>query len=184
MADQANLRSTEAIESVRCALGKFVHQAGEGLVELEAEMRRVLDYLEHDRPAFWKQQTRLAEDGVHTARMELQRALMFPVGVNERPACTEQRAALKKAEARLDYCREKQERLRHWVRELNGELHDYQGRIAQLRGWLDTDGPAAIGVLDKLLRAIERYTSSGAAGISAVSEADSPTEQEPPAGDA
>lgn len=160
MSDHANVRSTDAIESVRTALTKFLHQSEEGLVELDAEMRRVLDYLEHDRPAFWKAQTRLAEDGVHTAKMELQRALMFPVGVNERPAATEQRAALAKAEARLAYCREKMERLRHWVRQIRTELPDYQGRMTQFRSILDSDGPAAVAVLERLLRAVEKYTQA------------------------
>ncbi|MEM1305868.1 MAG: hypothetical protein AAGG46_13280, partial [Planctomycetota bacterium] len=155
--------------AVRVALAQFLHQAGEGLIEIDAEMRRVMDYLEHDRPAFWKRQTRLAEDGVHNAKMELQRAMMFPVGVDERPACTEQRAALAKAEARLTYCRDKQERLRHWVREIAGELHDYQGRITTFRTVLEMDGPAAIGVLDRLLRAVERYAGSPATGTKATS---------------
>ncbi|MEM6329083.1 MAG: hypothetical protein AAF790_02425, partial [Planctomycetota bacterium] len=103
MPDNANVKSTDAIESVRAALLQFAKLSGDGLTEVGAEMRRVVDWLEHDRPAFWKEQVRRAHDCVQQAKQDLHRCLMLPVGVNERPSCSEERAALKKAEAKLAY---------------------------------------------------------------------------------
>lgn len=161
---QANVKSTDAIESVRAALLQFAKQCEEGLTEINLEMRRLMDWLEHDRPAFWKQQVHNAHDGVMQAKADLHRCLMFPVGMNDRPSCSEERAALKKAEAKLAYCQEKQEKLRHWIREISHELHTYEGRTAQLREVIEADAPAAATALHRLLLQIEAYTSLSSGG--------------------
>ena len=96
MSGPAKVQSSEAIEAVRLALISFIDHVGDSLTELSAEMRRVQEWLERDRPSFWKNQTRLAMDKVHEAQQALQRCLMFPVA-NERPSCYEERAELKKA---------------------------------------------------------------------------------------
>ena len=120
MDSQARVHSLTSIESVRTALVSFVDQVGEALTELEAEMRRMQEWLEHDRPRYWTTQIRLANDGVHAAQQALHRCLMFPIAT-ERPSCYEERAALKKARARLAYCEEKAERVRHWQRVVQHE---------------------------------------------------------------
>ena len=76
-------------------------------------------------------QVRIANDQVHEAQQALHRCLMFPIA-DERPSCYEERAALKKAQARLAYCEEKEERVRHWQRTVQHELFEYEGRISQL----------------------------------------------------
>lgn len=156
MSTGANVQSTEAIDAVRRSLVLFVDQVQEALTELSAEMRRMLEWLEHDRPRFWKTQVRLAHDQVHEAQQALHRCLMFPVA-GERPSCYEERAALKRAQARLAYCEEKTERVRHWQRAVQHELFEYEGRISQLVRAVEIDAPQAIGTLDKVLRRLEEY---------------------------
>jgi hypothetical protein len=158
MSAQANVQSLEAIEAVRGALVSFVDQVRDALAELQSEMRRVADWLEHDRPRHWKTQIRLANDGVHAAQQALHRCLMFPIAT-ERPSCYEERAALKKARGRLAYCEEKADRVRHWQRVVQHELFEYEGRISQLVRILEEDVPRAIGVLAKVLRRLEEYQS-------------------------
>jgi hypothetical protein len=158
MSTGANVHSLEAIEAVRGALASFVDQVSDALTELQAEMRRVADWLEHDRPRYWKTQIRLATDEVHGAQQALHRCLMFPIA-NERPSCYEERAALKKAQARLVYCEEKAERVRHWQRVVQHELFEYEGRISQLVRVVEEDVPQAIGVLGRVLEHLEGYRS-------------------------
>lgn len=152
----ANIHSLEAIESVRLALVSFVDQVSDALTELDAEMRRMLQWLEHDRPRHWKTQVRRAMDEVHIAQQALHRCLMFPVA-NERPSCYEERAALKKAQARQAYCEEKIERVRHWQQTVEHELFEYQGRISQLVRLVEVEVPQAIGVLHRIVRHVEEY---------------------------
>jgi exonuclease VII large subunit len=158
MSSPANVHSLEAILAVQTALRSFVEQVADALTELDAEMRRVMDWLEHDRPRYWRTQMRLAIDQVHEAQQALHRCLMFPIA-GERPSCYEERAALKKAQAHQSRCEEKLERVRHWQRSLQHELFEYQGRISQLVRLVEVDVPQAMGVLTRIIRHLEEYQS-------------------------
>jgi hypothetical protein len=156
MSGPAKVHSSDAIDAVRLSLISFIESVRDALTELSSEMRKSLEWLEHDRPAYWRNQVRLAMDQVHEAQQALHRCLMFPVA-NERPSCYEERAELKKAQARLVYCQEKQDRVRHWQQTLRHELFEYEGRISQLVKLVDIDAPQAIGVLNKIMRRLEEY---------------------------
>jgi hypothetical protein len=167
----ANVRSFDAIESMRAALASFRDELTQSLSMIDIEMRRMLDWLEHDRPRYWKHQVRSAVDGVTEARAALHRALMYPIA-DERPACYEERAALKAAEARFAYCQEKEERLRHWIREVRHEMFEFEGRIAQLNDIVEIDVPQAVAIVNKLLARLQEYESvRTAVGGAALAEA-------------
>jgi hypothetical protein len=154
----ANVRSLDAIEAVQTALASFRGELELAITNIAIEMRRVLDWLEHDRPRFWRGQVRAATDAVTEARAALHRCLMYPIG-DERPSCSEERAALARAQARLAYCEEKAEGLRHWIREIRHEMFEYEGRISQLVEIVEIDAPQAIAILDKLLARLHEYQS-------------------------
>jgi hypothetical protein len=156
MSTPAKVHSSEAIEAVRRALMLFVEQVSDALTELSAEMRRMQEWLEHDRPRYWKSQIRRAADIAHEAQQALHRCLMFPIA-NERPSCTEERTALKQAQARLAYCQEKEDRVRRWQQTMRHELFEYEGRMSQLVRLVEVEVPQAIGVLNKILRNLEEY---------------------------
>ncbi len=156
MSTPAKVHSSEAIEAVRMALMSFTEQVSDALTELSAEMRRMQEWLEHDRPRHWKTQIRRAVDQAHEAQQALHRCLMFPIA-NERPSCTEERTALKQAQARLAYCQEKEDRVRHWQQTMRHEMFEYEGRISQLVRLVEVEVPQAIGVLNKILRNLEEY---------------------------
>lgn len=152
----ANVHSLEAIQNVRGALDVFRDDLDQAISTIDVEMRRVLDWLEHDRPRYWKKAVREARDGVTEAQQALHRCLMYPIN-DERPSCTEERADLKKAQARLAYCDAKSERLRHWIREVRHEMSEYQGRIRQLKDVVEIDAPQAMSILDRLIERINEY---------------------------
>ena len=156
MSTPAKVHSTEAIEAVRMALVLFVEQVNDALIELSGEMRRVLDWVEHDRPRYWKMQMRHGIDMVHEAQQALHRCLMFPIA-NERPSCTEERTALKQAQARLAYCEQKADRVRQWQKTMRHELFEYEGRMSQLVRMVEVDVPEAIGVLNRIVQNLEEY---------------------------
>jgi len=159
MSTSANVQSTEAIEIVRAALRTFADRTGDAIVTLELEMRHVLDWVEHDRPRHWKIQNRLAVDHLNEAQALLHRCIMFPKTVNDRPTCYEERQAVKLAQARLDYCQRKSDRVRHWKRILPHEISEYKGRISRLKRLVEFEIPEAIGVLDKILHRLEEYSA-------------------------
>ena len=155
----AQVRSFETIERVRVAIAKFGHRSTEGLDELSGEIRRVIDWVEHDRPAYWKSRVQRAYDEVGEAKAALHRCLMYPIN-DETPSCADERAALKKAEAHLVYCREKQERVREWAQKLRHELHEYTGRVSKLRrltGRGRAKGRGVAGTKPADARAVRRH---------------------------
>jgi exonuclease VII large subunit len=156
MTGSANVQSVTAITATKAALASFADQVEQALATIDVEARRMLDWLQHDRPRYWRNQIRLANDAVVEARAGLERCLMYPIN-DERPSCREERAALKRAQARLAYCEEKAERLNHWRRELQHEMFQYEGRISQLVRVVEIDVPQAIDLLRKLLERLEEY---------------------------
>ncbi len=152
----AHVRSSESIEAFRCALQKFQQRVEDALAELDGQIRRAVDWIEHNRPAYWEQQRRDADDAIHEAKLNLERCLIYRM-TDERPACREERAALKQAQVRQDSCREKIEQVRHWKRNMNHEMFQYQGRVGKLRRMLEHDIPRANGVLQNILRQLESY---------------------------
>lgn len=158
MSSPAKVYSSQSIEAVQRALMLFVEQVSDALTELTAEMRRMQEWLDHDRPRHWKNQVRIATENVHECTQALHRCLMFPIAT-ERPSCAEERMALKKAKARLEYCEAKAERVRYWQKTVQHEMFEYEGRMSQLVRLVDVDVPQAIGVLDRILRNLEEYKS-------------------------
>jgi len=156
MSGPAQVQSVETIENFRAALTQFEQRAQDSLENLSSELRRALDWIEHERPAYWKEQRRIASDKIHQARRDLERCQAFPIG-DERPACREERANLKKSQARLDLCREKSERVQHWNRQLHHELHEYTGRVGCLKRLLESELPAARAKLQQIVRRLDAY---------------------------
>jgi hypothetical protein len=157
MSGPAQVRSVDAIERFRVALVEFEHRATNALDELTAQVRRATDWLDHDCPAHWVKQEKTAADAVHQAKLDLERCLIFPIA-GEKPACREERATLKAAKDRLDYCREKRQLVRHWRGILLHEVFEYLGRIGHLRRLLETELPTARAKLELIVRRVEGYT--------------------------
>lgn len=162
----AAVRSFDAIQRVRDELLRFAHQVDEGLTEVDAEVRRVLDWVEHDRPAYWKERVRRAHDEVHDAKVALERCLMYPIN-DETPSCAEEKEVLKHARIRLRRCEETQERVREIARKLRHELHEYKGRTSQLKRVVEVETPRAAAELERSLAVLERYVAAGRTGGSA-----------------
>lgn len=157
MSGPAQVRSVAAIERFRASLAEFEHRVQNSLDTLSSELNRANDWLDHACPRYWQQQEKDAADAVHQAKLDLERCLIFPIA-GEKPACREERAALKTAQQRQDYCREKRDMVRHWRGVLRHEQYEYEGRIGHLRRLLEVDLPAARAKLNVILRRIEGYT--------------------------
>jgi lysyl-tRNA synthetase class I len=156
MSSSAQVRSTDAIEALRVSLLKFQQRVQNAIDVLDGELHRASNWVEHDRPAYWKQQTHDAEDAVHAAKIELERCLMMTVA-GERPTCREQKAALDAAKIRRAYCQEKCDAVRRWQRDFRHQQFEYEGRIGQLRRAMELDVPKAAALLQTILRRLDEY---------------------------
>ncbi|TWT87430.1 hypothetical protein Mal64_29690 [Pseudobythopirellula maris] len=174
MTESANVKAFEAIEELRIELLRFSKRVDEGLTEIASETRRVIDWIEHDRPIYWKERVRRATDAVGEAKNDLHRCLMYPIN-DEQPSCTEERQAVKKAQAYLKYCQDKQDRLREWARSLRHEMHEYQGRVAHLRAAGDESAPAAAALLERVADTLEKYVAQASAAAPLIEAIRQPT---------
>lgn len=173
----AQVRSFESVQRVRDELARFGHRATDGIDELRGEIRRVIEWIEHDRPAYWKMKVAKAYDGVTETKASLARCLMYPIN-DETPSCAEERQALKKAQAYLAYCQEKQESVREWAHKLRHELHEYEGRTARLKSLVEIENPKAVALLDRTTESLERY-ASGSVSLPSKEAADGAEEVAP-----
>jgi len=154
----ANVQSVEAVRDFRGSLLRFGEQ-GTGCLELlHAQLNRMIDWLDHDRPAYWQQQTRRGFDQVAEARQSLQRCQMRTVG-DHRPACIEEKQALSRAKLRLEYCQQKIEAVRRCQRVVEEEANQFRGRCGELDGLLQRDLPRMTGLLDRILVSLEAYAA-------------------------
>jgi hypothetical protein len=71
--DAANVRSVEVIAHFRAAMIGFEHAATDAIGQVQMEIHRVLEWIEHDRVAYWQDQVRRGWDRIAEARANLER---------------------------------------------------------------------------------------------------------------
>ncbi len=158
MSAAANVQSLEAIREFRGALQQFGEQATDGLDSIHAQIHRVNDWLQHERPAYWQQQIRRGYDQLAEARTSLEQCRMRTVG-GHRPACLEEKQAVARAKARLEQAQEKLKVVRHWQRLVEEEASEFRGRCSQLDSLLQRDLPRMRGLLDRILASLASYVT-------------------------
>jgi hypothetical protein len=138
---------------------QFEADARDAVAMLQMEVRRAVDWIEQDRRRYWAHQAKKASDWVKQARNALERAELT-YGSEEPPPCTEQKKILAKAKRRLQLCEEKIKAVRRWARLVRAELNEFDGQMARMNNYLDTDVPRAAAALERMLRALEKYVQS------------------------
>ena len=161
MKQRAKITSFDALVAFRTGLLEFDDDAQTALEAMMLEMRKAVEWIEHDRSQYWPAQVRLASDTVAQARTDLDRCEMA-VRPDERNPCTEQKKRLALSKRRLRQCEQKVETVRHWRRLLNHEFTEFQGRVSKLSGFLETELPPAVATLERLLNALENYAQPNA----------------------
>ncbi|MBX3424067.1 MAG: hypothetical protein KF688_00180 [Pirellulales bacterium] len=157
MAGPAQVRSIEAVARFRAALARFIERMQGAVEGLDGQLRRAVDWIEHDQPAYWKLKSREAEDAVHNAKLDLERCLAFPLVSGERPSCRAEKALLNRCKARREFCRGQVDKVKNWKRTLNHEVFEYEGRLGALRTLLESDLALAEAALVNILRRLEDY---------------------------
>lgn len=161
MAEAAHVQSQPVIEDFRAALLVFGAQCQNAIDELNAEVRRFADWIEHDRPAYWKRQVQLAERGVHDSKLSLERCLMSGIA-GERPACREEKMALRQAQKRLESCRDHVQQVKHWSQQIHHEQAELSGRLAHLGRLVEWNVPQAAATLARILDRLDAYAETQA----------------------
>ena len=158
MSHSANVRSLEAIREFKVRAGLFGEEVSQTLAALQQELNRVLDWVENDRPRFWRQQVQKSYDRVGEARVRLAACRRRKVG-DHRPSCIEEQQDLERAKRQLRMAQEKVEIVRRWSEKLRHELEEYKGSTAPLVRCVTGDIPRSAALLDRILDSLDSYVS-------------------------
>ena len=138
--------------------------ASQALLMIDEQVRRAQQWLEHDAPAYWKQQIRICLDEVARTRSALESCRTRTAGDN-RPSCIEEQEAYRAARRRLQQAEEKVEVVSRWVQRLRREIDDYRGRTMRFRRCLETEIPRTMALLERTVSSLEKYVDHRLAPI-------------------
>lgn len=154
----AKVTSIDAVDEMAVALRRFGEEAANALADLDLELKRALDWLQHDRKDYWDAEVRRNYDRVAEARNNLQRRMICRP-TDDRPAATEEKKTLELAKRRLDVSQQKVQAVRHWSMAVQHELQEYVGAINLFTTWLQGDLPKALASLKRMSLALEAYVN-------------------------
>jgi hypothetical protein len=156
MSSQATVHSIDDLKDFRASLALYGEDTLGALGAVEAEVRRTVRWLEEERPVFWHEQIKRRREAVSLARGEV-----FRRNLQKRPGYTppmsEQKEALRKAEASLQDAEKRLAIVRKWQPRLRQAVLEYHGTVQRLKDLAAADVPSAVNLLTRLIDALEAY---------------------------
>jgi hypothetical protein len=139
---------------------QFCEDVREALCAIDMECRRVLDWLAHDQPRFWRDAARNAQEELTHAKSELFRRRL--AGINgEMPDLTEYKLAVRHAQRRLEEAEDRFEKCRRWSQLVQRAVEEYEGPARQLAALVEGDPPDCVALLGKVLERLDAYLVVG-----------------------
>jgi hypothetical protein len=156
MSSQANVQSIELLKDFRVALALFGEDMLSALGAAESELRRTLQWLQQEQPAYWQDQIKRRQERLAQARAEVfKRKLQKTADYN--PAMSEQKENLRRAEAAVVEAEKKLVMVRKWQPVLQQAALEYHGTIQRLKDLSAGDVPSAVNLLTRLVDLLESY---------------------------
>ena len=153
---RSNVRNLESLVALRGGLVQFSAEGEQIVHELRAAVRRAEAYFAEARPAYWRGEIARAQRELTEARDELSRK-RFATRGGERPAAGEAAIRVRRAERRLELCREKERRARSLAIEIAQRCDELLGPITEVAEQCEVRLPAAASELERLIRQLQAY---------------------------
>lgn len=152
----ANVKSLESIQNIKTAMCSFADEMFQVQTALMQEIHRMFDWVENDRPQYWRQRVRNGFDRVAETRTKLSICKNRKVG-DHRPSCYEERKDFERAKRDLQIAQEKVELVRRWGIKLRQEFEVFQGQYSSLKSHVEVELPRSIALLTRILNSLEAY---------------------------
>jgi hypothetical protein len=156
MSQGADVRSIDSLKEFRSALALFSEDAQAALGAVDAEVRRTLQWLQHDRREYWLQQIKRRREDVASAQADLFRKKLAKTA-DSSPAMSEQKERLRKAEADLREAEARALLVKKWEPALQQAAIEYRATTRRIKSIATGDVPRALALLVRLIDAIEAY---------------------------
>ena len=156
MSSQADVRSIEALKDFRASLALYAEDALGALGAAKMEAKRTVQWVQHDRKAYWGEQVKRAREQVASARAEVARRKLAKTPEHT-PAFSEQKELLRVAEARLREAEMKVALIKKWEPALQQAVLELHAGIRRIGDLAATDVPRASLLLGRLVDALEAY---------------------------
>ncbi len=158
MSTSAHVASLAVLQSFKAALIKFMEESRDALMMLNMELQRASDWLQHDRPHYWKHQVTVGWTRVSEARVELELCQMRKVD-GQATGCQDEKKALEKAKRDVRHAEEMIEVVRGWCQKMQRETLDYEAHLSHLESACDIGVPKALAALERIMSSLEAYSA-------------------------
>jgi hypothetical protein len=155
MAEAAKVLSVDALRHFREALASFLDESKNALVSEHMANRRTVDWHSHQK-LHWTEELKRRKEKHQMAMTELHR-----VKLQARPGSTikdsDQKEAVRVTLARVREAEGKIEMVKRWAPPLQHAIDEYLGRARPLDDLLMGDVANMLGMLDRMIQALEAY---------------------------
>jgi hypothetical protein len=155
----ARVTSIDVLQTTASALQKFRSEAAVAMDDLEANIRRALDWIHHDRKEYWSQELRRGNDRLSEARIQLQQAQASRRIEGHEPACVDEQKALDRAKRRVQLVEEKIRAVQHWNHTIDHTIEEFKRSRGQFTIWLEIELPQAVAALQRMSESLDNYVS-------------------------
>ena len=163
MAEQAQVKSVEALESLRAAFIVYQSKSRRAVDMALEEAVRLRQWVQGDCRVHWEGQIRQWGRVLERARAELMTARLSALVDRS----TRHEEAVRKAERALAHAQEKLKMAKRWSREIETALGPHLRRLESVRDHLMHNLPKATAWLHQAEMTLEAYAESRAGSLSA-----------------
>jgi hypothetical protein len=156
MSTQADVHSIDALKQFRVALALFSEEALSALGAVDMEVRRTVQWLQHDRREYWQNQIKRRREQVAQAKAEVFRRKLAKTA-DYTPSMSEQQELLRRAEASLQDAETRAALVKKWEPALQQAALEYRASNRRISNFASGDLLRAAALLDRLIDALEGY---------------------------
>jgi hypothetical protein len=157
MAEGAQVKSVEVLESFRSSLILYLSKARPALDDVGSGVVRMRLWVQEDRRRHWEGEIRRRQRALEQAQQELFSARLS----NLREVTLTQQKAVQRAQRALGEAEDRLGRVRHWGREFENRTSPFLKHLEQLSTFLSHDMSRATASLTEAIRALENYLERG-----------------------
>src|SRR5947207_8735160 len=155
----AKVENIDALRALRVAMIKFAEGALTALGDAEAEMQRVLMWLEMEQHQYWQGQIRKRQEIVGRCAEAVRFKKLYKDSTGKRQSAVEEEKALALAKHRLAEAEEKLQSVRKYIPRLQREIQVYKGSVQRFATTVQIDVPVAINQLSTMVMQLENYVA-------------------------